>query len=60
MLKRVLGESGESSEDREEDKLSHHSDSIRECHRIPRHTGTNTLLLKCSEYDLFIKKTDKK
>ncbi|XP_026215300.1 centrosomal protein of 95 kDa [Anabas testudineus] len=40
MLKRVLGESGESSEDREEDKLSHHSDSIRECHRIPRHTGT--------------------
>ncbi|XP_068582699.1 centrosomal protein of 95 kDa-like isoform X3 [Cebidichthys violaceus] len=40
MLKRVLGESGESSEVREEDKQSHHSDSIMECGRTPRqHTG---------------------
>ncbi|XP_029359752.1 centrosomal protein of 95 kDa isoform X2 [Echeneis naucrates] len=36
MLKRVLGESGESSEVREEDKQSHHSDSIMECRKIPR------------------------
>ncbi|XP_034385720.1 centrosomal protein of 95 kDa-like isoform X3 [Cyclopterus lumpus] len=36
MLKRVLGESGESSEVREEDKQSHHSDSIMECGRTPR------------------------
>ncbi|XP_054866288.1 centrosomal protein of 95 kDa isoform X2 [Amphiprion ocellaris] len=36
MLKRVLGESGESSEVREEDKQSHHSDSIMECRRTPR------------------------
>uniref|UniRef100_A0A8C3GCS5 Centrosomal protein 95 n=1 Tax=Cyclopterus lumpus TaxID=8103 RepID=A0A8C3GCS5_CYCLU len=41
MLKRVLGESGESSEVREEDKQSHHSDSIMECGRTPRqHAGT--------------------
>ncbi|KAM9363657.1 centrosomal protein of 95 kDa-like [Symphorus nematophorus] len=41
MLKRVLSESGESSEAREEDKQSHHSDSIMECRRTPRqHTGT--------------------
>ncbi|KAI3353010.1 hypothetical protein L3Q82_019582, partial [Scortum barcoo] len=41
MLKRVLSESGESSEVREEDKQSHHSDSIMERHRSPRqHTGT--------------------
>uniref|UniRef100_UPI003AAC6DBD centrosomal protein of 95 kDa-like isoform X1 n=1 Tax=Centroberyx gerrardi TaxID=166262 RepID=UPI003AAC6DBD len=41
MLKRALGESGESSEVREEDKQSHHSDSIMECRRTPRpHTGT--------------------
>ncbi|KAK2815954.1 hypothetical protein Q5P01_026421 [Channa striata] len=36
MLKRVLGESGEpseSNETREEDKQSHHSDSIMECQR---------------------------
>ncbi|XP_028273284.1 centrosomal protein of 95 kDa-like isoform X2 [Parambassis ranga] len=41
MLKRVLGESGESSEFREEDKQSHHSDSFMECHRIPRHAETS-------------------
>ncbi|XP_029907304.1 LOW QUALITY PROTEIN: centrosomal protein of 95 kDa-like [Myripristis murdjan] len=41
MLKRALGESGESSEVREEDKQSHHSDSIMECRRTPRpQTGT--------------------
>ncbi|XP_070773236.1 centrosomal protein of 95 kDa-like [Enoplosus armatus] len=41
MLKRVMSESGESSEVREEDKQSHHSDSIMECRRTPRqHTGT--------------------
>ncbi|XP_038569783.1 centrosomal protein of 95 kDa-like isoform X1 [Micropterus salmoides] len=41
MLKRVLSESGETSEVREEDKLSHHSDSIMECRRTPRqHTET--------------------
>ncbi|XP_056136573.1 centrosomal protein of 95 kDa-like isoform X2 [Lampris incognitus] len=41
MLKQALGESGESSEVREEDKQSHHSDSIMECRRTPRpHTGT--------------------
>ncbi|XP_032388698.1 centrosomal protein of 95 kDa isoform X1 [Etheostoma spectabile] len=43
MLKRVLGESGESSEVREEDKQSHHSDSIMECRRTPRqHTVPGT------------------
>ncbi|XP_042287428.1 centrosomal protein of 95 kDa-like [Thunnus maccoyii] len=41
MLKRVLDESGEPSEVREEDKQSHHSDSIMECRRTSRqHTGT--------------------
>ncbi|XP_068448608.1 centrosomal protein of 95 kDa-like isoform X3 [Clinocottus analis] len=41
MLKRVLGESGNSSEVREEDMQSHHSDSIMECGRTPRqHAGT--------------------
>ncbi|XP_044047141.1 centrosomal protein of 95 kDa-like isoform X2 [Siniperca chuatsi] len=41
MLKRVMSESGESNEVREEDKQSHHSDSIMECRRTPReHTGT--------------------
>ncbi|XP_075946434.1 centrosomal protein of 95 kDa-like isoform X2 [Anarhichas minor] len=40
MLKQVLGESGESSEVRDEDKQSHHSDSIMECGRTSRqHTG---------------------
>ncbi|XP_022620703.1 centrosomal protein of 95 kDa isoform X1 [Seriola dumerili] len=38
MLKRVLGESGESCEAREEDKQSHHSDSIMECRKTPRQT----------------------
>ncbi|XP_042341245.1 centrosomal protein of 95 kDa-like [Plectropomus leopardus] len=43
MLKRVLGESGESSDVREEDKQSHHSDSIMECRRTPRqHTVSGT------------------
>ncbi|KAK1886590.1 Centrosomal protein of 95 kDa [Dissostichus eleginoides] len=36
MLKRVLGDSGESSDVREEDKRSHHSDSVMECRRAPR------------------------
>ncbi|KAK5899328.1 hypothetical protein CesoFtcFv8_008819 [Champsocephalus esox] len=36
MLKRVLGDSGESSDGREEDKQSHHSDSVMECRRAPR------------------------
>ncbi|XP_076585078.1 centrosomal protein of 95 kDa-like isoform X2 [Chaetodon auriga] len=40
MLKRVLSEGGES---REEDKQSHHSDSIMECCRTPRqHTVSGT------------------
>ncbi|KAL7404596.1 hypothetical protein ABVT39_016913 [Epinephelus coioides] len=43
MLKRVLGESGESSDVREEDKQSHHSDSIMECRRTSRqHTISGT------------------
>uniref|UniRef100_A0A667ZWE6 Centrosomal protein 95 n=1 Tax=Myripristis murdjan TaxID=586833 RepID=A0A667ZWE6_9TELE len=47
MLKRALGESGESSEVREEDKQSHHSDSIMECRRTPRpQTGTHSSSLK--------------
>ncbi|XP_047435157.1 centrosomal protein of 95 kDa-like [Mugil cephalus] len=42
MLKRVLNESGETSEVKEEDKQSHHSDSVMECRRTPRqHTGTS-------------------
>ncbi|XP_041838367.1 LOW QUALITY PROTEIN: centrosomal protein of 95 kDa-like [Melanotaenia boesemani] len=36
MLKRVLEESGESSEVREEDKQSHHSDSLMERRQTPR------------------------
>ncbi|XP_071361359.1 centrosomal protein of 95 kDa-like [Trachinotus anak] len=44
MLKRVVGESGESSEVREEDKQSHHSDSVMECRKTPRqHTVSETL-----------------
>ncbi|KAF3687471.1 Centrosomal protein of 95 kDa [Channa argus] len=40
MLKRVLGESEESSEVRQEDKQSHHSDSIMECRRTSgQHIG---------------------
>eukprot|EP00063_Salmo_salar_P012039 XP_013986874.1 PREDICTED: centrosomal protein of 95 kDa-like isoform X2 [Salmo salar] len=36
MLKRALGESGEPDEVKEEDKQSHHSDSVMECRRPPR------------------------
>ncbi|XP_026158832.1 centrosomal protein of 95 kDa isoform X2 [Mastacembelus armatus] len=44
MLKRVLDETGESSEVREDDKQSHHSNSIMECHRLPnrQHTVSGT------------------
>lgn len=43
MLKRALGESGEPDEVKEEDKQSHHSDSVMECRRPPRRTtGTYT------------------
>eukprot|EP00063_Salmo_salar_P057817 XP_014032652.1 PREDICTED: centrosomal protein of 95 kDa-like isoform X2 [Salmo salar] len=38
MLKRALGESGEPDEVKEEDKQSHHSDSVMECRRPPRRT----------------------
>ncbi|XP_051568003.1 centrosomal protein of 95 kDa-like isoform X2 [Myxocyprinus asiaticus] len=41
MLKRVLGEIGETSEPREEDKQSYYSDSIMECRRTPKPTGTS-------------------
>uniref|UniRef100_A0AAX7VY92 DUF5745 domain-containing protein n=1 Tax=Astatotilapia calliptera TaxID=8154 RepID=A0AAX7VY92_ASTCA len=45
MLKRVLGETGESTEVREEDKQSHHSDSIMERRRTSRQdTGVHTFL----------------
>nr|XP_046187989.1 centrosomal protein of 95 kDa-like [Oncorhynchus gorbuscha] len=41
MLNRALGESREPDEVKEEDKQSHHSDSIMECRRPPRRpTGT--------------------
>ncbi|XP_012990842.3 centrosomal protein of 95 kDa isoform X2 [Esox lucius] len=41
MLKRALGESGEAEEVKEEDKQSHHSDSVMECRRAQRRpTGT--------------------
>ncbi|KAK6300358.1 hypothetical protein J4Q44_G00284560 [Coregonus suidteri] len=41
MLKRALGESGEPDEVKGEDKQSHHSDSVMECHRPQRRpTGT--------------------
>ncbi|KAJ8002046.1 hypothetical protein DPEC_G00175740 [Dallia pectoralis] len=41
MLKRALGESGETEEVRDEDKQSHHSDSVMECRRPQRRpTGT--------------------
>ncbi|XP_058496892.1 centrosomal protein of 95 kDa-like isoform X3 [Solea solea] len=43
MLKRVLGEPGESSEVRGEDKQSHHSDSVMECHKIPKQHTAGTL-----------------
>ncbi|KAL7890867.1 hypothetical protein AOLI_G00003430 [Acnodon oligacanthus] len=38
MLKRALGETGEEPQPQEEDKRSHHSDSIMECRRAPRPT----------------------
>ncbi|KAI4894853.1 hypothetical protein NFI96_018291 [Prochilodus magdalenae] len=38
MLKRALGETGEEPKPQEEDKRSHHSDSIMECRRAPRPT----------------------
>ncbi|XP_035602693.2 centrosomal protein of 95 kDa-like isoform X4 [Oncorhynchus keta] len=41
MLNRALGESREPDEVKEEDKQSHHSDSVMECRRPPRRpTGT--------------------
>ncbi|MBN3299116.1 CEP95 protein, partial [Amia calva] len=39
MLQQALGEGAETSETREEDKLSHHSDSFMECRRTKRQTG---------------------
>ncbi|XP_072539511.1 centrosomal protein of 95 kDa-like isoform X2 [Salminus brasiliensis] len=38
MLKRALGETGEEPKPQEEDKRSHHSDSIMECRRAPKPT----------------------
>ncbi|XP_062853019.1 centrosomal protein of 95 kDa-like isoform X2 [Trichomycterus rosablanca] len=38
MLKRALGETGEGSKPPEEDKHSHHSDSVMECRHAPRPT----------------------
>ncbi|XP_053493634.1 centrosomal protein of 95 kDa-like isoform X2 [Ictalurus furcatus] len=38
MLKRALGETGDVSKPAEEDKHSHHSDSVMECRRAPRPT----------------------
>ncbi|XP_066522439.1 centrosomal protein of 95 kDa-like isoform X2 [Hoplias malabaricus] len=38
MLKRALGETGEEPKPHEEDKRSHHSDSVMECRRTPRPT----------------------
>lgn len=44
MLKRVLGESGESVEGREEDRWPRHRESTTECRRAPRpHAGTHSL-----------------
>ncbi|KAK9973169.1 hypothetical protein ABG768_023912, partial [Culter alburnus] len=40
MLKRALGEIGEMCEPEEEDKQSHHSDSIVECRRTPKNIGS--------------------
>ncbi|KAI1896737.1 hypothetical protein AGOR_G00097880 [Albula goreensis] len=41
MLKRALGEGAETTETKEEDKQSHHSDSFMECRRTKRQTGTS-------------------
>lgn len=38
MLKRALGETGEEPKPQEEDKHSHHSDSVMECRRNPKPT----------------------
>ncbi|XP_026875312.2 centrosomal protein of 95 kDa isoform X2 [Electrophorus electricus] len=38
MLKRALGEAGVEPKPQEEDKRSHHSDSVMECRRAPRPT----------------------
>ncbi|XP_060774928.1 centrosomal protein of 95 kDa-like [Neoarius graeffei] len=38
MLKRALGETADVSKPAEEDKHSHHSDSVMECRRVPRPT----------------------
>ncbi|KAL6455648.1 hypothetical protein MHYP_G00354990 [Metynnis hypsauchen] len=43
MLKRALGETGEEPKPQEEDKRSHHSDSIMECRRAPRPTDTASM-----------------
>ncbi|KAG7491683.1 hypothetical protein MATL_G00006230 [Megalops atlanticus] len=40
MLKRALGEGAETTDTKEEDKQSHHSDSVMECRRTKRQTGT--------------------
>lgn len=40
MLKRALGETADVSKPAEEDKHSHHSDSVMECRRVPRPTGS--------------------
>uniref|UniRef100_A0A3P8XPY7 DUF5745 domain-containing protein n=1 Tax=Esox lucius TaxID=8010 RepID=A0A3P8XPY7_ESOLU len=54
MLKRALGESGEAEEVKEEDKQSHHSDSVMECRRAQRRpTGTHTTILQASHLLLF-------
>lgn len=45
MLKRALGETGDESKPAEEDKHSHHSDSVMECRRAPRPIGTSCTFL---------------
>ncbi|XP_067315534.1 centrosomal protein of 95 kDa-like isoform X2 [Pseudorasbora parva] len=40
MLKRALGETGEMCEQEEEDKRSHHSDSVMECRCTPKNIGS--------------------
>ncbi|XP_030638125.1 centrosomal protein of 95 kDa [Chanos chanos] len=44
MLKRALGETGETTESKEEDKRSHHSDSVMECRRPGRSTDETGVL----------------
>ncbi|KAI5108831.1 hypothetical protein C0J45_0228 [Silurus meridionalis] len=43
MLKRALGETGDKSKPAEEDKHSHHSDSVMECRRVPRPTDKTSV-----------------